>query len=225
MKKNGIFMAGISCWRSVMLLAMEDRMIGFGGRQDNHPAENRLRASPGHRLDSIYERLLLQRDREAGRRKDELSVGPGGALGRQRSQVGGGTVFRRDRNSGHGRHPGPLYADQAVSSQLPIQYSLFYGRPAAGRPGEQPRSTRNFRRCPMSSKNTIRSFLGSTGVGDYNLYTTFPVKSIADVKGRKIAAAGANLPWISGRGSRSRSRAASTRPIRACRRGFTRAGC
>ncbi|MBM4333566.1 MAG: C4-dicarboxylate ABC transporter substrate-binding protein [Deltaproteobacteria bacterium] len=44
-------------------------------------------------------------------------------------------------------------------------------------------------------------YLGSGGVGDYGLIAKFPVRSTADVKGRKIAAAGPNLPWISGVGA------------------------
>ena len=44
-------------------------------------------------------------------------------------------------------------------------------------------------------------YLGSGGVGDYGLISKFPVQSTADVKGRKIAAAGPNLPWISGVGA------------------------
>jgi TRAP-type C4-dicarboxylate transport system substrate-binding protein len=44
-------------------------------------------------------------------------------------------------------------------------------------------------------------YLGSGGVDDYGLNTKFPVRAAADVKGRKIAAAGPNLPWISGVGA------------------------
>lgn len=44
-------------------------------------------------------------------------------------------------------------------------------------------------------------YLGSGGVDDYGLISKFPVRTAADVKGRKIAAAGANLPWISGVGA------------------------
>ena len=44
-------------------------------------------------------------------------------------------------------------------------------------------------------------YLGSGGVGDYGLISKFPVQKAEDVKGRKIAAAGPNLPWISGVGA------------------------
>jgi TRAP-type C4-dicarboxylate transport system substrate-binding protein len=60
---------------------------------------------------------------------------------------------------------------------------------------------KEFPALPNEFKKYNQIYLGSSSVGDYNLYTTFPVKSIADVKGRKIAAAGANLPWISGVGA------------------------
>ena len=60
---------------------------------------------------------------------------------------------------------------------------------------------KEFPALPNEFKKYNQIYLGSSSVGDYNLYTTFPVKSIADVKGRKIAAAGPNLPWISGVGA------------------------
>ena len=60
---------------------------------------------------------------------------------------------------------------------------------------------KEFPALPNEFKKYNQIYLGSTGVGDYNLYTTFPVRTIADVKGHKIAAAGANLPWISGVGA------------------------
>jgi C4-dicarboxylate-binding protein DctP len=41
--------------------------------------------------------------------------------------------------------------------------------------------------------------LGSTG--DYGLITTFAIHEAEDVKGRKLTAAGPNLPWISGVGA------------------------
>jgi C4-dicarboxylate-binding protein DctP len=44
-------------------------------------------------------------------------------------------------------------------------------------------------------------YLGSGGVGNYGLISKFPIKATGDVKGRKIAAAGPNLPWISGVGA------------------------
>jgi TRAP-type C4-dicarboxylate transport system substrate-binding protein len=44
-------------------------------------------------------------------------------------------------------------------------------------------------------------YLGSAGIADYGLISKFPVRIAADVKGRKIAAAGPNLPWISGVGA------------------------
>jgi len=44
-------------------------------------------------------------------------------------------------------------------------------------------------------------YLGAGVVGDYGLNTTFPVRKVEDVKGRKFGAAGANLPWISGIGA------------------------
>jgi TRAP-type C4-dicarboxylate transport system substrate-binding protein len=60
---------------------------------------------------------------------------------------------------------------------------------------------KEFPALPNEFKKYNQIYLGSSSVGDYNLYTTFPVRSIADVKGRKIAAAGPNLPWISGVGA------------------------
>lgn len=54
-------------------------------------------------------------------------------------------------------------------------------------------------------KNEFKKYnqiwLGAGGHDDYNLLTNFPVKKAEDLKGRKIAAAGPNLPWISGTGA------------------------
>ena len=44
-------------------------------------------------------------------------------------------------------------------------------------------------------------FLGAGGAGDYGIIAKFPVRGPDDVKGKKIAAAGPNLPWISGVGA------------------------
>ncbi len=38
--------------------------------------------------------------------------------------------------------------------------------------------------------------IGLMAIDDYNLITTFPVNSLADLRGRRIAAAGPNLPWL-----------------------------
>lgn len=43
-------------------------------------------------------------------------------------------------------------------------------------------------------------FLGGQSVDSYQLYTVFPVKSLADLKGRKIGTAGAALLWLRGIG-------------------------
>jgi TRAP-type C4-dicarboxylate transport system substrate-binding protein len=43
-------------------------------------------------------------------------------------------------------------------------------------------------------------YLGSGIIGNYGLVTTFKWKTIADLKGRKIAAAGPNIPWMQGSG-------------------------
>jgi TRAP-type C4-dicarboxylate transport system substrate-binding protein len=43
-------------------------------------------------------------------------------------------------------------------------------------------------------------FLGAGVVGNYGLVTTFKWKDIGELKGRKIAAAGGNLPWVQGVG-------------------------
>ncbi len=44
-------------------------------------------------------------------------------------------------------------------------------------------------------------FLGAGVVGNYGLVTTFKWKDIGELKGRKIAAAGGNLPWLQGSGA------------------------
>jgi TRAP-type C4-dicarboxylate transport system substrate-binding protein len=43
--------------------------------------------------------------------------------------------------------------------------------------------------------------LGGTGADSFELLTTFPVKSIDDLKGRKIGTAGAALAWLRGTGA------------------------
>jgi TRAP-type C4-dicarboxylate transport system substrate-binding protein len=43
--------------------------------------------------------------------------------------------------------------------------------------------------------------LGGTGADSFELLTTFPVKSVDDVKGRKIGTAGAALAWLRGTGA------------------------
>ena len=47
--------------------------------------------------------------------------------------------------------------------------------------------------------NTVR--LGGNSYDSYELISTFPVKKVEDVKGRKIATAGAALAWIRGTGA------------------------
>ncbi|MBC9247453.1 C4-dicarboxylate TRAP transporter substrate-binding protein [Paracoccus sp. 11-3] len=44
-------------------------------------------------------------------------------------------------------------------------------------------------------------FLGATGADTYHLYTTFPVDSIDDLKGRKILAPGPTAPWMAAIGA------------------------
>lgn len=43
--------------------------------------------------------------------------------------------------------------------------------------------------------------LGFAAVGDYGLMTTFDVNGVDDVRGRKLSAAGPNLPWITAVGA------------------------
>jgi TRAP-type C4-dicarboxylate transport system substrate-binding protein len=51
----------------------------------------------------------------------------------------------------------------------------------------------------LNSYNQV--YLASSSVANYGLLTTFPVRKTGDVKGRKICAAGPNLPWVSGVGA------------------------
>jgi C4-dicarboxylate-binding protein DctP len=44
-------------------------------------------------------------------------------------------------------------------------------------------------------------YLTSGALDDYGLISKFPIRSAADIKGKKICAAGPNLPWISGVGA------------------------
>lgn len=47
-----------------------------------------------------------------------------------------------------------------------------------------------------------QKYVGGGGItGNYDLITTFPVKTVEDLKGRKIAAAGPNIPWLEGTGA------------------------
>lgn len=48
-------------------------------------------------------------------------------------------------------------------------------------------------------QNTV--FLGATGADTYHLYTNFPVKSVEDLKGRKILAPGTSAAWMTAVGS------------------------
>ncbi len=43
-------------------------------------------------------------------------------------------------------------------------------------------------------------YLGSSAIGNYGLITTFAWKDFAELRGKKIAAAGPNLPWLQGTG-------------------------
>lgn len=54
-------------------------------------------------------------------------------------------------------------------------------------------------RAQYTKFNQIR--LGGTGTDSFQLATTFPVKSVHDIKGHKIAAAGAALNWLRGTGA------------------------
>lgn len=47
--------------------------------------------------------------------------------------------------------------------------------------------------------NQVR--IGGSGIDSYELVTTFPVRNVDDVKGRKIATAGAALAWLRGTGA------------------------
>ncbi len=50
-------------------------------------------------------------------------------------------------------------------------------------------------------RNGVVYLGGPAGIDDYVLMTTFPVNSIADLDGRKIAAPGAAVNWLSGTGA------------------------
>ena len=50
-------------------------------------------------------------------------------------------------------------------------------------------------------KNYNQIYLGCSVCNSYQMVTTFPCKTLADLKGKKIAAAGPNLPWIKGTGA------------------------
>jgi len=60
---------------------------------------------------------------------------------------------------------------------------------------------KNFPALSNELKKYNQLFLGTGGAGDYGIIARFPIKGPADVKGRKLAAAGPNLPWISGVGA------------------------
>ncbi len=44
-------------------------------------------------------------------------------------------------------------------------------------------------------------YLGATGIDTYHLLTTFPVRSLADLKGRKLLAPGPSAVWLRGTGA------------------------
>lgn len=50
-------------------------------------------------------------------------------------------------------------------------------------------------------KQYNQKFLAWGPTGGYELITNFPVKNMNDLRGHKIAAAGANLPWLEGSGA------------------------
>ena len=59
----------------------------------------------------------------------------------------------------------------------------------------------NFPAFSEELKKYNQLYLGTGGAGDYGIIAKFPIKGPADVKGRKLCAAGPNLPWISGVGA------------------------
>ncbi len=62
----------------------------------------------------------------------------------------------------------------------------------------------HFKEAKMRStweENGLEYLGGSVGVDDYFLMTKFPVKTLADLKGRKIAAPGPAVNWLSGTGA------------------------
>lgn len=65
-------------------------------------------------------------------------------------------------------------------------------------------NTRLYKEFP-ALKTILRKYnqmyLSSGALDDYGIISKFPVRTAEDVKGRKICAAGPNLPWISGVGA------------------------
>ena len=59
----------------------------------------------------------------------------------------------------------------------------------------------NFPELSGELKKYNQLYLGTGGAGDYGIIAKFPIRGPADVKGRKLCAAGPNLPWISGVGA------------------------
>ena len=50
-------------------------------------------------------------------------------------------------------------------------------------------------------RNSTRCRLGGNSYDSYELISTFPVKKVEDIKGKKIGTAGAALAWIRGTGA------------------------
>lgn len=90
--------------------------------------------------------------------------------------------------------------DDDKAMAMNIAYYLPFGEPDAVKSGKVTRAL--IKKYPALyqdfNKRYKQTLLGFTGFNNYGLLTAFDWNSFDDLKGRKILAAGPNLPWVQG---------------------------
>ncbi|MBN9476687.1 MAG: C4-dicarboxylate ABC transporter permease [Bordetella sp. SCN 67-23] len=91
-------------------------------------------------------------------------------------------------------------------AKLPLQNVTYYTPFVSDDPGLVTQAVQDVqRKIPAMMKaweaNDVVYIGGGFGLDDYLLFTKFPVKSLADLKGRKIGTPGTSINWMKGTGA------------------------
>lgn len=192
----------------VMVLAMVALFVSLGFAGPSHAAEKKevikLKIGSGHPLAADWIRFLsdyyckevVKRVNERTKYRLELSEHWAGSVAKLGEELEAIEIGLLDMG-------GLIIPFEP--SKMYIQNYGYYIPFFPGDPRVAGKINRRLYQEIPALKNEYKKYkqiyLGSGGVGDYALISKFPIKKTDDVKGRKIAAAGPNLPWISGVGA------------------------